>query len=164
MRLVPLTKGMRLFCRRVVNVGCRRLQPGEELVTTPKGPGALSWRRIVMLYEQRRVISESDPYFEELMKGPGMKNNSEFAKAWLKGSFVSDAEAVEQEAVVETAPVPPIAPTVPQVPSVSSPQVPSIEVEAIGGGWYNVLVDGVKVNEKSLRKSEADALAGSYGG
>jgi hypothetical protein len=155
MKLVPLTKNMRLFCRRVVNVGCRRLQPGEELVTTPKGPGALSWRRIVMLYEQRRVISESDPYFEELMQGPGLKNNSEFAKVWL---------GIEDEVVPET-PVAPAVPTVPQAPSVPPPLQNNVATaEGIGGGWYNVLVNGEKINDKSLRKDEADALVASYHG
>lgn len=96
MRLAPLTRQTRLFARRTVNLGSgMRLLPGQELITTPKGPGALSWRRITQLYEQRRVVSEADPYFEEIMRGPGKKNNPEYATAWL-GAEEKTAKAAKK--------------------------------------------------------------------
>lgn len=167
MKLVPLQRGMRLFCRRVVNLGGRKLQPGQELITTPIGPGALSWRRIHQLYEQRRVISESDPYFEELMQGPGLQNNPEFAKEWLEGGVEEAAEQKVQAPVIETAPVPAAepAPSAPPAPP-AVPQAPTatVEIVSLGGGWYDVIVNGEKINDKSLRKVEAEALVESHNG
>jgi hypothetical protein len=125
--LTPITRSTRLFARRVVNIGSgARLLPGQELITNPKGPGALSWRRIVQLYEQRRVVSEADPYFEELMRDCGLANNPEFAKSWLGETDDTHASVMHK-----------------------------------GGGWYDVLRDGMAVNDKPLRKDEADALANS---
>jgi hypothetical protein len=163
MRLLPLNRNMRLFARRVVNLGNRRLLPGQEMVLTPNGPGALSWRLIVKLYEQRRVVSEADPYFEELMRGPGMENNPEFARAWLSG-VETPAPPVEEEAEAELEEEESEVPAVPPVPPVPPTAPKAVDIVHSGGGWYDVLVNGEKVNEKSLRKDEAEELAEAYHG
>lgn len=85
MRLIPLIKGMKLYCRRSINVGGKNYLEGQEL---PYKHLSLSWRLVLRLYEQRRVVSESDPYFQELMQIQGLKNNPDFAKPWLKENGV----------------------------------------------------------------------------
>jgi hypothetical protein len=85
MRLIPLVKGMKLYCRRVINAGGKNYLEGREFSYKHL---SLSWRMILRLYEQRRVVSESDPYFQELMHTYGLKNNPDFAKPWLKENKV----------------------------------------------------------------------------
>lgn len=156
---------MRLFARRVVNLGDHRLLPGQEFITNPKGPGALSWRRIGQLYTQRRVISENDPYFEELMRGPGMQNNPEFAQAWFDEQLPAYQEVDEE---LET----PVAPPRIEAPVVKEPETASdggtessesstseVIVHEAGGGWYDVLVNGERVSDKRLRKAEVEEMA-----
>jgi hypothetical protein len=157
MKLIPLSRAMRLFARRVVNIGNRRVLPGQEFHILPNGPGALSWRRIALLYEQRRIVSEADPYFEELMQTHGLENNPEFARQWLKIEPEPEPEE-EIESEDDTATSAPPVPPVPNPPQ----HGPVVEVVGIGGGWYDVLVDGEKVNDKSLRKNDADEMAASY--
>lgn len=89
MKLIPLVKGMKLYCRRVINIGGRKYIEGEEL---PYKQLSLSWRMVLRLYEQRRVISESDPYFQELMETYGRGNNPDFAKKWLKDNGVVETK------------------------------------------------------------------------
>lgn len=80
MNLIPLVKGMKLYCRRMINISGRNYIEAQEL---PYKQLSLSWRMVLRLYEQRRVVSESDPYFQELMETCG-KNNPEFSQTWLK--------------------------------------------------------------------------------
>jgi hypothetical protein len=128
MRLAPLTRGTRLFARHTINTGSGgRVLPGQEFSTART---AVSWRRTCMLYEQRRVVSESDPHFAELMTGPGMENNPDFARAWLAG----DAPA----------PTP-------------APATKATLVDA-GGGWYDVVAGGDKLNDKRLRRKDAEEI------
>lgn len=163
MRLAPLTRQTRLFARRVVNLGSGvRLLPGQELITTPNNRMALSWRRVTQLYEQRRVISEADPYFEEVMSGPGMVNNRDFAKAWLEGNFVPDTELDDEpEATTVTEPEVTETETEEDEGTDDAPG-PGTESEVLvhhkGGGWYDVLRGGKAINERPLRKEEAEAL------
>lgn len=89
MRLIPLVKGIKLYCRRAINVGGKNYLEGQEL---PYKHLSLSWRLVLRLYEQRRVVSESDPYFQELMQMYGRKNNPDFAKPRLKKNGVQDLE------------------------------------------------------------------------
>jgi hypothetical protein len=167
MKLTPLTRSTRLFARRTVNLGGRRVLPGQELITSPNGPGALSWRRISQLYDQRRVISEADPYFEELMRGPGLENNPGFAKAWLAGGAVVEPELEEEEAEEDdeadrsaeeqskgAAPQPDPGPG-----ADGDSSGPEVLVQSAGGGWYDVIVNGERANEKRLRKWDAEILA-----
>lgn len=84
MNLIPLVRGMKLFCRRTINVGGQKYFEGQAL---PYKQLAISFRMLLKLYEQRRVVSESDPYFQELLETYG-KNNPEFAKVWLKENAV----------------------------------------------------------------------------
>lgn len=42
------------------------------------------------------------------------------------------------------------------------PTSPGVQVVAKGGGWFRVLVNGVDVAERSLRKDEAEAMAAEY--
>ena len=117
MKLAPLTRHTRLFARRTVNLGSGvRLLPGQELNTRHL---ALPWRRITQMYEQRRLVSERDPYFEEIMRDSG----------------TPEPEVVESE--LEQPP----------------------KVVHKGGGWYDVLKGGEALNEKPLRKDEAQAQA-----
>ena len=44
-------------------------------------------------------------------------------------------------------------------PSESSRQQNSTEVIHLGGGWYDVLVNGNAINEVKMRKAEAEAFA-----
>jgi hypothetical protein len=71
------------------------------------------------MYEQRRLVSERDPYFEEIMRDSG----------------TPEPEVVESE--LEQPP----------------------KVVHKGGGWYDVLKGGEALNEKPLRKDEAQAQA-----
>lgn len=89
MRLIPLIRGMKLYCRRLINVGGRNYLEGEEL---PYRRLSLSWRLVLKLYEQRRVVSENDSYFQELMEIWGVKNNPDFAKLWLKENGVKNSK------------------------------------------------------------------------
>ena len=88
MKLIPLIMGMKLYCRRMINVGGRNYLEAQEL---PYKHMSLSWRAILRLYEQRRVVSASDPYFQELLETHG-HNNPEFTKVWLKENGVKDLE------------------------------------------------------------------------
>lgn len=169
MRLAPLTRTTRLFARRVINLGSGvRLLPGQELITNRL---ALSWRRITQLYEQRRVLSEADPYFEEVMRGPGLKNNHDFAKAWLEGSFVPDAELdyePEPDTELGNEPDETVA-TEPENTEIGTKEDEGTNdasepksrntLHHKGGGWYDVLKDGKAVNKRPLRKEEAEVYA-----
>lgn len=164
MKLAPLTRQMRLFARRVINLGSGvRLLPGQELVTTPNNRMALSWRRVTQLYEQRRVVSEADPYFEEIMRGPGMANNRDFAKAWLTGNFVPDTE-LDDEPEATTVTETEVTETKAEEDEgteceTAGPETEQpAEVHHKGGGWYDVLRGGKAINERPLRKEEAEAL------
>jgi hypothetical protein len=176
MRLAPLTRQTRLFARRTINMGSGdRLLPGQEL---KKEHRAIPWRRLVQLYEQRRVIAESDPYFEEVMRTAGLKNNRDFAKAWLEGNFVPDTELDDEldetaASGVESAESEPAKPTKPWAEEAEAagpdsefepakPTEPWAEVVDAGGGWYDVIAGGGPVNEKRLRRAEAEALAEDY--
>jgi hypothetical protein len=127
MRLTPLTQNTQLFVRRVINLGSsQRLLPGQEFDIS-----VLPWRRVNQLYNQRRVISESDPYFEELMRNFGVKNNPEFAKKWLE-------KKTKQKISLRAT------------------------LEIVEKGLYDVIVGSEKLNEKPLRKKEANELLDLY--
>lgn len=170
MKLAPLTRQTRLFARRVVNLGSGvRLLPGQELITTHNNRMALPWRRVAQLYEQRRVISEADPYFEEVMQGPGMENNPDFAKAWLRGDQPAQTEEPSEEpeeAAEETAEVDDQEPGTEPGEEDEPDGEPKSEatVVAAGGGWYDVVADGERLNENRLRKDDAEGMAELYNG
>ena len=143
MKLRPLTRDMKLYARRVINIGSgQRILPGQEFDISAKGPGALSWRRICQLYDQRRVISESDPYFEELMNEHGKPTKVDAAnEAATEEEILADMEA-EVDAANESKPA-------------------ATVVEA-GGGWYDVYAGDKKLNDKRLRKNDAEDVASMY--
>ena len=89
MKLDPIVTGVKLYCRRLINIGGRNILPGQPF---PYDKLSVSWRVVLRLYNQRRVVSENDPYFQELMESCGKTNNPEFAKAWLKANAVENAK------------------------------------------------------------------------
>lgn len=89
MKLDPIVTGMKLYCRRLININGRNILPGQPF---PYDKLSLAWRVVLRLYKQRRVVSENDPYFQELMETSGITNNPDFAKAWLEVHAVEDAE------------------------------------------------------------------------
>ncbi len=87
MKLDSIVTGVKLYCRRVLNTSGRNIKPGQEFLYQEL---AVPWRMVLRLYEQRRVVSENDPYFQELMETGGKVNNPEFAEAWLKSNGVKE--------------------------------------------------------------------------
>jgi hypothetical protein len=146
MQLPKLDKDMKLYCRRPVTIGEDRYEGGQEfpfLVLFQKGE--ITWRLVVLLYRQRRVISEADPYFEEVMRGPGLENNPEFAANWL-GLQAAPTVVAESD------------PFDPEFEESKN----EIEIRPAGGGWFEVLVDGKIVSPKRLRREDAERLAKEF--
>lgn len=153
MKLAPLVRGTKLYCRRVVKAGGRAYQPGEEIPYTKM---ALSWRAITQLYNQRRIVSEHDPYFEELMTVQGIHNNKAFAESWLKGR----SGASEHTGFERTEDIAEDTWEEEQTPS-QSDDAPRLHHR--GGGWYDVLVNGEAVNEEPLQgKDYAELFLEDY--
>jgi hypothetical protein len=92
-----------------------------------------------------------------------MVNNRDFAKAWLTGSFTPDTELDDEPD--ETAVVKPETAETETEEDEGTGDAPGSEpqitVHHKGGGWYDVLRDGEAINEKPLRKDEAEILADS---
>jgi hypothetical protein len=160
MKLQPLNRQMRLFARRVVNLGNRRLLPGQEL--NPRYHN-FTWRRLALLYDQRRIVSEADPYFEELMRTEGLVNNKEYAEAWLAGRKTPPMPEKDMAKPVDPPPDPDE--KTPDDPFAPDPEndiiVGKYRITMVAPGWFNVFKgdDTEPLSGKNLRRKAAIVMA-----
>jgi len=146
MVLPPIQKDMQFFCRRVVRLCGREYLPGQvfpHLVLMRRS--AITWRKICQLYQQRRIVTEADPYFDELMEFEGLSSNPDFARKWLAGAKLEPESEPESESELENLDF--------------DFAEPEIEIVDCGRGWFEVYTDGKCVTPKRVRKHEADMIA-----
>lgn len=137
---------------------------------------SIGWRRVVQLYEARIIVIDEQ---KEAPAAPEAKEPVVTQAAPIIPPIVETPPAppetpiappVEQtteggnEQPEETPDVPPAPPEVSKTPEAvteTEPVVNDITVHHRGGGWYDVLKNGTAVNEKPIRKDDAEILAAS---
>ena len=146
MRLLNPERNMTFFCRRTVTLAGQEFLPGQVLPHERlMAKHGITWRKLCTLYDLRRIVTESDPFFEELMKGAGMRNNPKCAAEWLGLNCYMEPEAKDELDDEDLLLV--------------SFDDKDVEVRQSGVGWYDVFVDGECITPKRLRKQAAEALA-----
>lgn len=129
---------------------------------------SIGWRRVVQLYEARIIVIDEQkdapaaPEAKEPVVTPAAPIISPIVEIPPTPPEAPIALPVEQtteggnEQSEETTDVPPAPP---EAVIETELVVNDIIVHHRGGGWYDVLKNGIAVNEKPIRKDEAELLA-----
>lgn len=104
-------------------------------------------RQAKLLFEKRDIVPAGD-YRGPLAEGGFLESALTDVNEGGQEAFVPDADDVREEDLEEV------------LREELAEPVASLTVHAKGGGWFDVVdADGNPVNDKALRKDEAEALA-----
>lgn len=145
-----------LLARRTFKINGHTIEAGKPFDWKRLSIG---WRRVVQLHDARFIVI-AEVIEEKAPEAP-------------KAPVIPPVEDIPPAPPEEKTPPPPkqetaeVAPETPasEEDTVYAPEVPSVVIDAVvhhrGGGWYDVLKNGIAVNEKPIRKDEAESLASS---
>ena len=131
--------GDRLICRREIKANGRLYLPGMDF---PYKTMAMVFKKVKSLFAMGKLVRAADLSLDDIKK--------------LKDISKNRPVEVPPETTGEETP--------PDDPGEGDEKETEIEIKEVSTGWYDVLVNGEKVNDKSLRKRQAMKLAEEYEG
>lgn len=140
--------GDRLICRKEFKANGKLYLPGKDF---PYKTIAMTFKRVQQLFSMGAVVKASSLSLDDLnkLKSLGASVPPPVDQADEPPPAGDELPPPEGEGEGEGGPV--------ELTSEAD-----IEVKEVATGWYDVFVDGKKVNDKSLRKRQAMKLAEEY--
>lgn len=131
-RRFQLQRNQKLYAKKEFTFGTQTYLPGDIF---PYKKVEASWKRVVDMFAAMTLIGENDLAFEDVME----------QKRIRLGEMRGSKEIPDNP-----------------VPEVGASTPPVVKLRNRARGWYDVLVDGEKVNDGALRKIEALRLMEGY--